>query len=96
MTDTPAPTAAPQNPSVPDRNTLALQRTALANERTLLAYVRTGIMLGASGVTLLKIGGEAGYERPLAAALLVGSAAVFVLGARRFRSVARSLGGRPA
>ncbi|MEO1497166.1 MAG: DUF202 domain-containing protein [Planctomycetota bacterium] len=84
-----APSASPA--PTPDRNALALQRTALANERTLLAYVRTGIMLGASGVTLLKLGGEMGYERPLAASLLFASAAVFALGIRRFRSVAAAL-----
>ena len=37
------------------RDRLALDRTQLANERTFLAYVRTAIMVGVSGITLLKL-----------------------------------------
>ena len=36
-------------------DTLARDRTTLANERTLLAYVRTALMLGISGITLVKV-----------------------------------------
>ena len=42
-------------PMGPLRDELAATRTRLAGERTFLAYIRTAIMLGVSGVTLVKL-----------------------------------------
>ncbi|MFO7950986.1 MAG: DUF202 domain-containing protein [Candidatus Fermentibacteraceae bacterium] len=39
----------------PLRDELATSRTYLATERTFLAYVRTAIMLGVSGISLVKL-----------------------------------------
>ena len=75
----------------PLRDRLALERTHLANERTLLAYGRTAIMLTATGATLLKIYGNG----PLAIiggwTLIVAGIGTAVIGARRYRKLARTL-----
>jgi putative membrane protein len=68
----------------PLRDELAASRTHLAAERTFLAYVRTSIMLGVSGVTLIKLLKVGTELVVLGYALLPLSAAVAVVGIARY------------
>ena len=66
------------------RDRLAVQRTHLANERTLLAYLRTAIMLGASGVTLLKLFPESPQWRIVGLSLIPTALLIAVVSIVRF------------
>ncbi len=68
----------------PLRDELAASRTYLATERTFLAYVRTAIMLGVSGVTLVKLMSSQAELVVLGYALMPLAAAVAVVGLVRF------------
>ncbi|MEN1679578.1 MAG: DUF202 domain-containing protein [Planctomycetota bacterium] len=88
MSDSPA-----AGPAAPSRDQLALERTRLANERTLLAYLRTGIMLAATGGTLLTLKLESGRLTALAWPLMAAAAVVIAIGVWRYGRMARSLRG---
>ncbi len=66
------------------RDRLALERTKLANERTMLAYARTAIMLGVSGVTLLKLFASSGVMLTSGWLLVALGSGTMVYGAKRF------------
>lgn len=68
----------------PLRDELAASRTYLATERTFLAYVRTAIMLGVSGVTLVKLLHSQPELVVLGYALMPLAAAVAIVGLVRF------------
>ncbi len=59
-----------QKKSLVLRDRLAVDRTHMANERTLLAYLRTAIMIGASGITLVKIYPQSQFWRTFGLALI--------------------------
>lgn len=67
------------------RDDLAADRTLLANERTFLAYIRTAIMLGVSGVTILKVFPYNFQLMVLGYVLLPLAAAVAIFGYTRYR-----------
>jgi putative membrane protein len=69
------------------RDTLALERTHLANERTLLAHVRTAIMVGVSGITLLKLFPDSHWAQAMGWTLLPIGAVTVAVGLRRFMRV---------
>jgi len=75
----------------PLRDELAASRTRLAAERTFLAYVRTSIMLGVSGVTLIKLLRLGTELIVLGYALLPLSAAVAAVGAIRYIRTRRAI-----
>ena len=68
----------------PLRDELAASRTYLATERTFLAYVRTAIMLGVSGVSLVKLLRSQPELVILGYALMPLAAAVAIVGLVRF------------
>lgn len=68
----------------PLRDELAARRTYLATERTFLAYVRTAIMLGVSGVSLVKLLRSQPELVVLGYALMPLAAAVAIVGLVRF------------
>ncbi len=73
------------------RDFLAKDRTELANERTLLSYARTGIMVFATGVTLVKLFSDDILLVMIGHALYPVSIIVFILGVLRFRKVKKDL-----
>lgn len=73
------------------RDTLARDRTLLANERTLLAYVRTAIMLGVSGVTLVKLYPESRFALIACGVLLPASILLSIFAVYRFGMMKREL-----
>ena len=73
------------------RDQLALERTRLANERTLLAYIRTAIMLAATGATLISLYSDRTSLTASGASLISLGIAVGVIGASRYRKLARLL-----
>jgi putative membrane protein len=75
---------------VPD---LALIRTDLANERTVLAYVRTALMLVGTGVSLVKFLNVSNDVVLMGWTLIAAGAILGIVGAARFTSLKRRLGG---
>ncbi|MEZ6117805.1 MAG: DUF202 domain-containing protein [Pirellulaceae bacterium] len=73
------------------RDTLARDRTLLANERTLLAYARTAIMLGVSGVTLIKLYPESRFALIACGVLLPASILLSIFAVYRFGMMKREL-----
>ena len=73
------------------RDYLAKDRTLLANERTFLAWVRTAIMLGVSGVTLIKLLGHEISFMIIGVILLPAAGTAVLLGYLRFLSMRRQI-----
>ena len=73
------------------RDHLACDRTILANERTLLAYVRTALMLGASGVTLVKFFSDHRTLVELGYILMLLSFPLFFVGFWRYWNVRKDM-----
>ena len=73
------------------RDLLALDRTRLANERTFLAYVRTSIMVGVSGVSLIKLFPDSRFAQISGWALLPIAALLMLFAAGRFLRLKHSL-----
>ncbi len=76
------------------RDDLSADRTLLANERTFLAYIRTAIMLGVSGVTILKVFPHNYHIMLLGYALLPLAAAVAIFGYTRYRIMRKNISSR--
>lgn len=70
---------------------LGLIRTELANERTLLAYGRTGLMLTATGVSLVKFLSTSPDLVLLGWFLIVAGLMVGIVGVKRFTTLKRRL-----
>ena len=79
--------------STETRDRLALVRTELANERTLLAYGRTGLMVTATGATLIKFFADSTVPPVIGWGLMVGGVVIGVIGVARFVNLRRRLSG---
>ena len=77
------------------RDLLALDRTRLANERTFLAYVRTSIMVGVSGVSLIKLFPDSRFAQISGWTLLPIAALLMLFAAGRFLRLKHSLSTLP-
>ncbi len=80
-------------PDTEARDRLAATRTALANERTLLAYVRTALALMIGGVGALKVFAH-DLTTIIGWCLIACGVLLLLLGAARYRTVARNLRSR--
>lgn len=72
---------------------LALDRTRLANERTFLAYIRAGVVVGVSGISILKLLPDEPMLVTLAWCMLPTSFLLGIVGLVRTVRLARSLRG---
>jgi putative membrane protein len=79
----------PKSPEVAP--SLALVRTDLANERTLLAYGRTALMVGATGVSLLKLFGQAPLPLIAGWCFVITSLLIAGIGVTRFHRLRKRL-----
>ena len=80
-----------EEPSPIIRDELARDRTMLANERTMLSYIRTGIMLGISGVTVIKLFTDSPWAQIAGWVLIVTAVVNIAFGNWRFFRMRRAL-----